>query len=149
VELGEVHRSFDLTARLEASGEAGLRLVTAADDSEYLDIRLDPAAGRLVVDRDRASLDTRAHGGSYRMPCPSDQPVELRVVVDHSIAEVFLSTGQALTLRFYPVGDGPWRLQARTAPGARLGFTVDAWELLPLEIKEPAVDAADLEGCPA
>jgi beta-fructofuranosidase len=83
------------------------------------------------------------------MPCPSDQPVELRVVVDHSIAEVFLSTGQALTLRFYPVGDGPWRLQARTAPGARLGFTVDAWELLPLEIKEPAVDAADLEGCPA
>jgi beta-fructofuranosidase len=145
LELGEVRRSFDLTARLHASGEAGLRLVTAPDGSEYLDIRLDPATGHLVVDRDHASLDPRAHGGSYRMPCPSGEPVDLRVVVDHSVAEIFLSTGQVLTLRFYPVGDGPWRLQARSAPGLQLGFTIDAWELLPLEIKEPGPDATELE----
>jgi beta-fructofuranosidase len=69
VELGEVGRGFDLTARLEASGETGLRLITAADGWEYLDMRLDPATGDLVVDRDRASRDSRARGGSYRMPC--------------------------------------------------------------------------------
>ncbi|WP_371580493.1 glycoside hydrolase family 32 protein [Streptomyces sp. NBC_01314] len=149
-ELGEVGRSFDLLARLEPFGDAGLRLVTAADGSEYLDIRLDAATGELVVDRDHASLDPRARGGSYRMPRPSGEPVDLRVVVDHSIAEIFLtSTGQVLTLRFYPVGDGPWRLQARTAPGARLGFTVDAWELLPLEIKRSGTDIEDREGCSA
>lgn len=138
-------RAFDLTARLEqTAGNAGLRLLTTPDGSEYLDIRLDADAGELVVDRDHASLDTRARGGSYRMPCPIGQAVELRVVVDHSIAEIFLTTtGQVLTLRFYPTGQSPWRLQARTAPGTRLGFAVDAWELHPLVIKEPSTGAAE------
>ncbi|MFF3741185.1 glycoside hydrolase family 32 protein [Streptomyces sp. NPDC002566] len=141
VELGGVGRSFDLTARLDSDAAAGLRLLTSPDGSEYLDIRLDPDAGELVVDRDHASRDDRARGGSHRMPCPTGRPVELRVVVDHSVAEVFLtSTGQVLTLRFYPTGDGPWRLQARSAPGARLGFAVEAWELLPLTVKEPSAD---------
>ncbi|MFE7896439.1 glycoside hydrolase family 32 protein [Streptomyces sp. NPDC057424] len=139
VELGSVGSAFDLTARLEPAAAAGLRLLTTPDGSEYLDIRLDAAAGELVVDRDHASLDTRAQGGSYRMPCPSGQPVELRVVVDHSIAEIFLTiTGQVLTLRFYPTSGGPWRLQARGATDAPLGYAVDAWELLPLTVKEPS-----------
>ncbi|MFR9795740.1 glycoside hydrolase family 32 protein [Streptomyces sp. MS06] len=141
VDLGRVGRAFDLTARLEATGSAGLRLLTGPDGSEYLDIRLDAAAGELVVDRDHASLDGRAQGGTYRMPCPAGRPAELRVVVDHSVAEVFLtSTGQVLTLRFYPTGSSPWRLEARTAPGARLAYTADAWELLPLTVKEPGAD---------
>ncbi|MDN0193495.1 glycoside hydrolase family 32 protein [Streptomyces sp. S.PNR 29] len=149
VDLGGVGRAFDLTARLETTGPAGLRLLTSPDGSEYLDIRLDAATGELVVDRDHASLDDRARGGSYRMPCPADQPVDLRLVVDHSIAEVFLtSTGQVLTLRFYPTGDGPWRLQAHTAPDTHLRYTVDAWELLPLVIKEPSAETALPQGQP-
>ncbi|MEU2282076.1 glycoside hydrolase family 32 protein [Streptomyces sp. NPDC013178] len=149
VELGGVGRAFDLTARLETTGAASLRLLTTPDGSEYLDIRLDAAAGELVVDRDHASLDDRAHGGSYRMPCPTGRPVDLRLVVDHSVAEVFLTTtGQVLTLRFYPTGDAPWRLQARTAPDTRLGYTVDAWELSPLVIKEPSAGTALPQGQP-
>ncbi|WP_329282341.1 glycoside hydrolase family 32 protein [Streptomyces sp. NBC_01451] len=143
VDLGDVGRAFDLTARLQPTADAALRLLTNPDGSEYLDIRLDAEAGELVVDREDASLDTRAHGGSYRMPCPTGHPVDLRVVADHSIAEVFLTTtGQVLTLRFYPTGQGPWRLQARTASGASLGFAVDAWQLHPLVIKEPSTGAA-------
>ncbi|WP_340375463.1 glycoside hydrolase family 32 protein [Streptomyces sp. SS7] len=137
VELGGVGRAFDLTARLETTGTAGLRLLTGTGAAEYLDIRLDAAAGELVVDRDHASPDSRARGGSYRMPCPTGHPVELRLVVDHSLAEVFLTTtGQVLTLRFYPTGDGPWRLAAHAAPDTRLSYTVDAWQLLPLTVKE-------------
>ncbi|MEU1342970.1 glycoside hydrolase family 32 protein [Streptomyces sp. NPDC005827] len=153
VELGQVGRSFDLTARLEATGTAGLRLVTAQDGTEYLDIRLDTDAGLLVVNRDRASLDPRARGGSYTIPCPSGQPVDLRIVVDHSIAEIFLSTGEALTVRFYPVGErhfypvrDHWRLEARATRGARLDFSVDVWELQPLQIKESAVAAPGRKG---
>ncbi|MFI7293607.1 glycoside hydrolase family 32 protein [Streptomyces sp. NPDC050121] len=145
VDLGSVGRAFDLTARLEqTAGNAGLRLLTTPDGSEYLDIRVDTDAGELVVDRDHASLDSRARGGSYRMPCPSGQPVDLRVVVDHSIVEIFLiTTGQVLTLRCYPTGQGPWRLEARSAPGTRLAFAVDAWELHPLVIKEPSTGTAE------
>ncbi|MFG3292614.1 glycoside hydrolase family 32 protein [Streptomyces sp. NPDC048179] len=169
VELGGVGRAFDLTARLETTGTATLRLLTGADgtgggtggtgggadgtdgadSAEHLDIRLDAGTGELVVDRDHASLDTRARGGAYRMPCPAGQPVELRLVVDHSLAELFLTTtGQVLTLRFYPTGDTPWRLQARTAPDARLGYAVDAWELLPLVVKEPSAESGPPHGQP-
>jgi beta-fructofuranosidase len=48
-----------------------------------------------------------------------------------------------LTLRCYPTGQSPWRLQARTAPGTSLGFAIDAWELHPLVIKEPSTGAAE------
>ncbi|MGI5459310.1 glycoside hydrolase family 32 protein [Streptomyces sp. CA-249302] len=130
-ELGPVGRCFDLTARLAVSGtgDASLRLVTSADGSERLDIRLDVTNHQLVVDRGHASLDPRAHGGSATMPCPAG-PIELRLVVDHSIAELYLSTGQTLTLRFYPTGDAPWRIQA----GGDLEYAVEAWELLPMPV---------------
>ncbi|QFQ97009.1 glycosyl hydrolase [Streptomyces phaeolivaceus] len=147
VDLGCVGRAFDLTARLEPAEGACLRLLTTPDGSEYLDIRYDAATGELIVDRDHASLDDRAQGGSYRMPCPADGPIELRVIVDHSLAEVFLtSTGQVLTLRFYPTGDSPWRLQAHSAPDVGLGYSVDAWALRPLVVKEPSAKAAEPEG---
>nr|WP_053748213.1 glycoside hydrolase family 32 protein [Streptomyces sp. MMG1533] len=142
VELGEVSRTFDLTATLtpDPNGTTGLRLVTSADGTEYLDISLDPSAGRLTVDRGHASLDVRARAGAYSLPCPAAKvpgtPVELRIVVDRSIAEIYLATGQVLTLRFYPVGDGPWRLQAHsTGPGAG-NFTFEAWDMDPGRIHQ-------------
>ncbi|CAM5250479.1 glycoside hydrolase family 32 protein [Streptomyces aurantiogriseus] len=136
-ELGQVSRTFDLTAALtpDTSGTSGLRLITSADGAEHLDITLDPAAGRLTVDRNRASLDPRARPGTYAVSCPAvnvpGTPVELRVVVDRSIAEIYLASGQVLTIRFYPVGDGPWRLQAHTTGAGDTGFTVEAWDLRP------------------
>ncbi|MFQ6200752.1 glycoside hydrolase family 32 protein, partial [Streptomyces sp. NPDC000405] len=130
--LGMVGGSFDLTARLEPRGAGaagGLRLVTSADGAEYLDIRVDSAVGELVVDRDHASLDPRAHGGTYRIPCPearatSDNSIELRLVADRSVIEMYLPSGRTLTLRFYPTGDAPWRIEAHAAGGGHLGYTV-------------------------
>ncbi|MFJ8468832.1 GH32 C-terminal domain-containing protein [Streptomyces swartbergensis] len=112
--LGTAGASFDLTARLQRAG--GLRLVASADSAEYLDIRIDPAAGELVVDRDNASVDPRAQGGTCGVPCPAAS-VELRLVVDRSVAELYLPSGRALTLRFYPTGDAPWRIEARAGDG--------------------------------
>ncbi|MFF8973972.1 glycoside hydrolase family 32 protein [Streptomyces sp. NPDC014995] len=141
--LGTVGASFDLTARLElrAPGTAGgLRVVTSADGTEYLDIRIDSAAGELVVDRGHASLDPRAHGGTYRVPCPEAKtafgaPIELRLVVDRSVAELYLPSGRTLTLRFYPTGGGPWRIEARAAGDGPIGYTVGAWNLRPYTMR--------------
>lgn len=140
-ELGQVTRTFDLTAVLtpDTTGTSGLRLVTSADSTEYLDISLDPTTGHLTVDRSHASLDARARGGSYAVPCPAARagtPVELRVIVDRSIAEIYLADGQVLTLRFYPLADGPWHMQARTTGTGRSDFTVEAWNLTPGGIRQ-------------
>jgi len=75
-------------------------------------------------------------GGTYSIPLLTDEPVDLRIIVDHSIAELFTSTGETLTVRFYPSSEHPWRLQAFAAPDARLEYTVDAWEMDRLIIKE-------------
>lgn len=83
-----------------------------------------------MVDRSRASLDPRAAGGSWRIPeaARPGESVGLRVLVDHSVAEIFLDDGRALTLRFYPTGAAPWRLQARTTAGSAR-VEVSAWQL--------------------
>ncbi|MCF6525403.1 glycoside hydrolase family 32 protein [Streptomyces sp. JJ36] len=132
-DLGEVGRSCDLSARLGPAG--GLRLVTAADGSEYLDLVRDPVTGEVVVDRDHASLDPRAKGGSWRLPAGAG-PVDLRIVLDRSVAEVFTADGHALTLRFYPVGDGPWRVRATATGTGEATCAVDAWDLAPLQIQD-------------
>lgn len=133
-DLARTGRAFDLTARLERTAEgaaAGIRLVTSEDGTEYLDIGLDPDTGDLVADRNRASLDPRAAGGSWRIPGAArhGQSVGLRVLVDHSVAEVFLDDGRALTLRFYPTGPTPWRLLGTSAGSGAAGVEVCAWHL--------------------
>lgn len=143
-ELGQIGHTFDLTAAFvpDTTGTSGLRLITSADGSEYLDISLDPSAGHLIVDRTHASQDARARGGAYTVPCPAatraNTPVELRVIVDRSIAEVYLADEQVLTLRFYPSTGGPWQLQARTTGSKRSEFAVAAWNLTAHDIPQEA-----------
>jgi beta-fructofuranosidase len=141
-DLGTTGRSFDLTVRLERSadgtGAAGVRLLTSADGNEYLDIGLDPATGEPVVDRTHASREPRAKRGSWRIPRTAEpgESVELRIIVDCSIAEIFLGTGEALTLRFYPLGEDPWRLQTRATGKGVAAFDIRAWRLNPLRIQD-------------
>lgn len=142
VDLGELPRSFDLTTHLDTTGQAGLRIITNPAGTEYLEIRHDRNISELIVDRDHASLDQRARGGTYRIPHLADEPVDLRIIVDHSIVELFTSTGETLTVRFYPSGANTWSLQAFAMPGARLHYAVDAWEMNPLVIKEPSDDTS-------
>ncbi|MEV0173685.1 glycoside hydrolase family 32 protein [Streptomyces sp. NPDC050803] len=132
-DLGEIAPVSDITARLDTTG--GLRLTTDASGDEYLDITRDPATGEVIVDRSHASLDSRAKKGSWRLPAP-EGPVDLRIVLDRSVVEVFTAEGQALTLRLYPVGGAPWHL--RTTASAP--YAVEAWDLAGLQIhdKRPA-----------
>jgi beta-fructofuranosidase len=133
--LGEVPRSVDVVARLGWSTDqrsaAALRLLTSTDGREHLDVLLDPATGEIVIDRGAASLDPRAKRGEWRLPSGvlPGEAVEVRMVVDHSVVEVFLGNGTAATVRFYPVGDGPWRLEVRTEGDGGPAYAVRAWPL--------------------
>ncbi|WP_306187355.1 glycoside hydrolase family 32 protein [Streptomyces sp. MK5] len=126
VELGEISRATDLTVTLERGGR--LRLLTSPDGTEYLDIVHHLVSGELVVDRDHASLDPRAKGGSRRLP--SEGPIAtLRILLDHSVAEIFTAAGRALTVRFYSVRGGPWRVQMDATADGSASYTVGAWDL--------------------
>lgn len=116
---------------------AGLSVLTSSNGEERLEIHRDPTTGEIVVDRGRASLDPRAKGGQWRLP-PADDPLEdgeVRIILDHSVAELFHG-GRALTIRFYPVGGGPWRLRT-TGHDPESGRIFD---LRPLRILEPDTD---------
>jgi beta-fructofuranosidase len=81
--------------------------------------------GELVIDRDHASLDPRVKEHSWRLP--SEVPnATLRILLDHSVAEVFTASGRTLTLRVYPVADGPWRVQMGATGAASDAYTVGA-----------------------
>jgi beta-fructofuranosidase len=41
--------------------------------------------------------------------------VELRLVVDGSLVEVYVAGGPVFTERVYPAGDGPWQLRVEGA----------------------------------
>lgn len=121
--LGNIGRAADLTATL--SSGSGLRVITSADGEEFLAIDRDEATGDVLVSRNHASLDSRAKKGLWRLPA-TPGPVELRILLDHSVAEVFTAEGLALTVRFYPVGGAdPWGLIA-TGTGP---YAVDAWDI--------------------
>ncbi|MEV6103603.1 glycoside hydrolase family 32 protein [Streptomyces sp. NPDC051940] len=151
-DLGPVGRAFDLAARLHRSPDgrsaSGIRLVMSPD--EYLDVALDPATGDLVADRTHASRSARARGGSWRIPgaAAPGGSAEVRLLVDHSIAEVFLGTGESLTLRFYPLGADPWRLQARTTGTGAAPFTARAWPLSPDRARRPLPTAVSRPATP-
>ncbi|MEV4334003.1 glycoside hydrolase family 32 protein [Streptomyces sp. NPDC049597] len=141
-DLGGIGPACDITARLDTGG--GLRLITDAAGGEYLDVVRDPATGEVVVDRSHASLDPRAKGGSWRLPARPG-PVDIRVVLDHSVAEVFTADGHALSLRFYPVGGAPWRLRATATGPDPAHYAVEAWDLAGVRIhdKQPEHDTPD------
>ncbi|MEU0603374.1 glycoside hydrolase family 32 protein [Streptomyces sp. NPDC006393] len=128
--LGSIGRAADLTVTLPAEG--GLRISTSADAAEFLAFARDRETGDVLVSRDHASLDHRAKRGAWRLPARPG-PVDLRILLDHSVAEVFTADGQALTLRFYPVGGtAAWRV-AVTGSGRH---SVDAWDVDATALKD-------------
>jgi beta-fructofuranosidase len=133
LDFGPVSRTFDLTAILTADGShgPGLRLITSPDGTEHLDIRWNPLGRQVTVDRTNAARDPRAHGGVHTITYADigQQSLELRIIIDGSIAELYLAGGQTLTLRFYPTGPGPWRLQALGPATGTAHITVQLWDL--------------------
>lgn len=49
---------------------------------------------------------------------------------------MFGADGEALTLRFCPAGDGPWRLRATAGGADPVPYAVEAWDLAPLGVQD-------------
>ncbi len=97
--------------------------------SECLDVTIDRAAGRVTIDRNRASDDDRAKGDLTTIDGLDESrstAETIRGYLDGSILELFLPGGRVATIRFYPTTPPPWRLELL---GERAGNRVQVWEL--------------------
>lgn len=105
------------------------RLSLRCGPEERLDVAVDWRTGRVTVDRDRASRDPRAHGGSYSFDEPqisASGTLALRWFVDGSISELFTGSGRCSTVRFYPTSPPPWDLELS---GLTSDDSVEVWPL--------------------
>lgn len=82
----------------------GVVLRRSPDGSEETVVRYEADAGRLVVDRSRASLDPEVARSAHSAPLLLGQgePLRLRLFLDHSLLEVFANDRAVITTRIYP-----------------------------------------------
>lgn len=125
---------LDLAAAVMPRDAASIRLdvCTSPLGEERTTIAWDRTPGRLTVDRSRSSLDPRAHGGRHGGPLDlAGGDLELRVLVDRSIVEVFANGRLALTERIYPTREDSTGVAVSATGGEALLRRLDVWQLEP------------------
>ncbi|MFF9283140.1 glycoside hydrolase family 32 protein [Streptomyces griseosporeus] len=123
--------AYDLT--VTASGPAAVSLLRAPSGAE-LTVRLDPAAGTVVLDRsawprtgrEGSEPITLRVGGRDGRTASAGAAVTVRVLVDGSLLELFAEDRAVVTERVYRRPDDVAEL---TVSGA--GVAVSGWELVP------------------
>ena len=107
-----------------------LRVRASPGGEEETVVEWDRASGRLTVDRSRSSLDPRAAGGRHGGVLDlGGGELELRVLVDGSIVEVFANGRFALTERIYPTRTDSAAVSLSAFGGAAELRRLDVWRL--------------------
>jgi beta-fructofuranosidase len=114
-------------------GGFDLAIRSAPDRSEQTVIRYRAADGSLEFDRDQSSTWSEALGGVSRAeyPLPPTGLVELTVILDHSVIEVFAGDSVVLTERIYPQRPDSEFVRLTAAGGPVTVARLDGWRLDP------------------
>jgi len=129
--------AVDIEARFQVheSSRIGLVVRASPDRQEKTGIFYDSLTRRLEVERDDSSLWPEAVGGICGGPLDLDpgEPLELRVLIDRSIVEVFANGRFALTARIYPTRDDSIGVEACAVRGAGTVERLAVWRLATTE----------------
>lgn len=132
--LGDLRNDcLELAVEL-APGDAarcGLILRRSPGGEEETRIVYDRAAGRLIVDRSRSSLDPASDTLSPEAPCPlpADGVLRLRVFLDASVLEVFANKRICFGERIYPTRPDSLGLDLFAEGGEARVRRLDVWEM--------------------
>jgi beta-fructofuranosidase len=126
--------SLEIIAQFELSGqgEFGLTLRASPDGQESTRLAVQPAERRVVIQRDRSSLDDQVD----RAPCTApirattNGAITLHVYLDRSVLEVFVDGGlSSLAARIYPTRRDSLGLGLFSCGGAVRLKSLDVWRL--------------------
>lgn len=112
--------------------EIVLHLRTTPDRRERSTIRLWPRTGVADLDLRHASLVEdigRARFEGTVSPLEVDEPLRLRVFVDHSVVDVFVNDREAFSFRTFPSGSDATGVALEAHGGAATLRTATAWPL--------------------
>ncbi|SMB85143.1 beta-fructofuranosidase [Deinococcus hopiensis KR-140] len=98
------HLDLQLTLEADIEHPVHLSLLCSPDRSEETILTFDPGARLLKLDRSRSSLDPRVNRDSQRvhLALRRGERLELRVLLDGSVLEVYAGGRACLTSRLYP-----------------------------------------------
>jgi beta-fructofuranosidase len=128
---------LEIDLRLPPGAEADLTVLSS--ETERTVIRVGRAGidvGHLTLDRSAGSLNpaVRSSGRDGNFPIGDDGRVRLRVLIDHSVLEVF-ANGQPLTARIYPTQPEDavrTRISVASTTGPDSSVVVERFEAWPM-----------------
>ena len=123
---------LDVQFRSQGAQRYGIVLRRSPDGQEETRILYDAAGGQLVIDRSCHSLAKEVNREPHvtMLRLAADEPLELRIFIDHSVLEVFANGRAFVASRIYPTR--PDSLQvALIADGELEVPQLDAWTLQP------------------
>lgn len=96
-------QQYELKIEIEKDQHGSLQLAASHDRQSSLDLKFDTGHGELVIDRGHVGESVAVdHGTTRSIHIPAHEDLQLRIFIDHSLAEIFVNGGRhVVTLRFF------------------------------------------------
>ncbi len=124
-------QSLDIEARWTGRdrGKVGLTLLTSPDGRETTRVVYWQDARRLSIERERSSLshEVRRQNVHAHLALAPDEALDLRVLLDHSVLEVYANDRICLSTRLYPTL--PDSVQASAFSDGPATLALQAWAM--------------------
>lgn len=138
---GVYSSSFECSIEIEwpitEENELIISMLVSDCGQERTELRLDFAAGTMVIDRSKSSLFPSVHKSSVIGKLSANDPFEtlrLRIFVDQSVIEVFAGDQTCMTARVYPSLKDSNGIELRSS-GEVLIKRMEIWEMKAAEIR--------------
>ena len=154
IELTEIiGEQIDLDIRIQTPQPGLVRVAVRCtpDGKERTVITFDTLQGTLSLDRTRSSLDPNVdtvelHG---KLRAHRTDGVDLRIIIDHSILEIFADEELALTARIYPTCSDALRVNVESGVEQAIITQLDAWTMADIWTPEPSNAPMSRSGTPS
>lgn len=131
--IGSGAAEIRLVVRLESAEGFDLAVRCSPDGQEQTVIRYRGPESSLEFDRGRSSTWPQAIGGVSRAsyPLPASGLIELTMILDHSVVELFAGNTVVMTERIYPQRPDSGIVRMEAFGGTVTVARLDVWELDP------------------